>query len=140
MPPLDGPRDVLWWTRYPVNTLTLRSSRWMGMATVRMRLGLRRISWTPGSSSSMSAACCSCDRAASQGDVVVTSAPWTGRKATPSLARELSEAVPILAACEPVPGGPHVLEHASKEELLMDAVGNCKLGMGHASQQPSRML
>src|SRR6266508_1973132 len=50
----------------------------MGIATVRIRFGLRRISWTPGSSSKRAAAWSSWDRAASHGEFVLTPAPSTG--------------------------------------------------------------
>jgi hypothetical protein len=44
MPPLEGPRVVLWCTRCPVNTFTVPSSSLMGTATVRDRFGVRSTS------------------------------------------------------------------------------------------------
>src|SRR6266508_3806018 len=49
MPSLDGPRDVLWCTRYPLNTRTVPLSIRVGTDTSRARRGFRRTSWTPGS-------------------------------------------------------------------------------------------
>src|SRR5947208_11015501 len=72
MPPLDGPRDVLWWTRYPVNTRIEPSSMRVGMATSRVRRGLRSTSCTPGSRSMILAASSSCWRADSQADPELT--------------------------------------------------------------------
>src|SRR5687768_10739742 len=49
MPPLDGPREVLWCTRYPVNARTDPSSIRIGTDTIRVRFGLRSTSRTSGS-------------------------------------------------------------------------------------------
>ena len=43
MPPLAGPRDVLYKTRKPVNTSTSPLSMWTGIETVSCFSGLRRI-------------------------------------------------------------------------------------------------
>src|ERR671915_2276042 len=63
IPPLEGPREVLWWTRYPVNDLTEPSSSRMGMDTSSVRFGLRKTSWTSGSRFMILAAWSSCSRA-----------------------------------------------------------------------------
>src|SRR6266536_1132169 len=75
MPPFEGPREVLWWTRYPVYTRTDSSSWRTGTATVSTRLGFRRTSWTPGSRFRTAAASSSCDSAAPHGEVVLTPDP-----------------------------------------------------------------
>src|ERR671918_2737689 len=49
MPPWDGPREVLWCTRYPVYVRTVPSSIRIGTDTIRVRFGLRSTSSTLGS-------------------------------------------------------------------------------------------
>src|SRR5437588_853447 len=63
MPPLEGPRVVLWCTRWPTKTLTGPASSLMGTATVMDRFGLRRTSWTPASRFMSRAASSSCSSA-----------------------------------------------------------------------------
>src|SRR5439155_11633512 len=72
IPPLDGPREVLWWTRYPLNTRTVPSSIRVGTATSSVRLGTRRTSRTFGSSCIRRAASSSWRSAVSQADWVFT--------------------------------------------------------------------
>src|SRR5207247_5340094 len=67
-----GRREVLWCTRYPVNTRIEPSSIRVGMATSSVRRGLRSTSWTPGSRSMILAASSSCCRADSQADPELT--------------------------------------------------------------------
>src|SRR5919106_6751356 len=91
MPPFDGPRDVLWCTRWPTKTFTPPSSILIGTATVRLRFGVRRISWTAGSRFMRAAASSSCERAASQADVVTGSGSSSG-------VRGWGESTPLRAA------------------------------------------